>query len=226
MAHSPPLLAAILVSLSVTGCLAENGNSFSEPSSLGLVVSPLQQTRNESVTLTGSVDGSARVSAGGQSVDAEGPWALVIALDFGQTALRVIADDGRETAVQDVTAVRLAPATLTAEFASAVPPRAALNDTIWLDIDAFLSGPDYVGRNLPHPPHANVHDVLMAWIISGRTVDFSYSENYGFGLESIEGHGALSEWCYDVNGSSAELGITGQEFRPGDAIAWHSCIGV
>lgn len=183
-------------------------------------------TQNESMLLEGTVDRAARISAGPLSVDANGPWSIAVPLEFGQNPVLVIADDGKQTTKQEVVLVRLAPATMTADFTSAVPPRPSLNDTIWLDVDAFLSAPAYAGKTLAHPPHANVHDALVAWVQAGRAVEFSYNANYGFGLESIEGHGALSEWCYDVNGESASLGITGQEFRPGDTIAWHSCIVV
>lgn len=217
----PFLLGASFIWLA--GCSAGDGPR-ADDSALVLAIPAPDATRNETITVSGTVDRVATVSVGDQSIEASGGWSLEIPLEYGQTTVRVFADNGLATATQDVLLVRLAPARITAEFTSAIPPRPSLDDELWLDIDAALSGPSYAGRNIPHPPHANVHDVLVAWEQSGRAIEYSYSESFGFGLESIEGHGALSEWCYDVNGSEAPLGITGQEFRPGDVIAWHSCV--
>lgn len=196
-------------------------------SGLRLVVDPLIPTKNETVRLAGTVSQDAIVSAGSQSVEvAAGSWFFDLAIDHGQTPLTVTADDGRSVQQTQVVAIRLAKATLSAEFTSAVPPRNSIEDEVWIDIDSLLSAASYEERGIQHPSYANVHDVLVAWTQMGRAIEFSYHESYGFGVESIEGHGALSDWCYDVNGSSADLGITGQEFKPNDSISWHGCVVV
>lgn len=206
---------------------ADAGNADAGTGSLGLAVEPPQPTRDTTIALNGTLAKAATLSVGAHRLAADaGPWTLDVPLDYGQTPVRIVADDGTTTEQRNLILVRLAPATVSAEFASAVPPRANIQDEVWLDIDAHLSAPDYEGRNQPHPPHANIHDVLVAWAQAGRTLELSYHETFAFGVESIEGHGALSDWCYTLNGQTAELGITGQAFTPGDVIAWSGCFGV
>ena len=196
-----------------------------DPNPIGVTVDTPAPTQTETATVTGSVNHDALVSIdGGPSIDVPaGRWSLTTqVLDFGRTPSVVRVSDGVHSVSSNVTFVRLAPATLSAEFTSAVPPRAPIEDTVWFDVDAFLSAPQYEAAGVAHPPHANVHDALVAW---GRDIVYSGPGSFGFGVESIEGHGALSDWCYDVNGESAPLGITDMEFTPGDAIAWHGCFG-
>ncbi|MEA3191180.1 MAG: hypothetical protein QOD77_1762 [Thermoplasmata archaeon] len=193
---------------------------------LTLTVTAPAPTRSATLVLAGTVDRAVRLTVtNATTADVPaGPWSVTVPLDYGQTPLRVLADDGKATAVRDVVAVRLASARVQAEFTAAIPQKAPLDDEVWLDIDAFLSAPDYDGKPIAHPPHANVHDVLVAWTQTGRAVEFSFNDSFGFGVESIDGYGALSDWCYDVNGASAPLGITGMAFQPGDEIAWHGCV--
>ena len=196
-----------------------------DPDPIGVTVDPPVPTQGETATVTGSVNKDALVSIdGGPSQDVKaGRWSLVTqALAFGQTATKVVVDDGVHSIVVNVTLVRLAPATLSAQF-PLVPPQAAIQDDIWFDIDAYLSKPLYDAAGVEHPPHPNVHDALVAW---GRAIEYSGPGEFGFGVESIEGQGYFSDWCYSINGESAPLGITDMEFKPGDVIAWHGCAGV
>lgn len=193
---------------------------------VGLTVQPPMPTRGDRITLNGTLGRAATLSIGSDSRElAAGDWTFELPLEPGQTPVRIVADDGRATQAIDLVLVRLAPATLSAEFTSALPPRAAIADTIWFDIDALLAAPLHDGKGIPHPPHATVHDALVAWTQAGRAVEVSYHESFAFGVESIDGHGALSDWCYTVNGENAELGITGQRFEPGDVIHWSGCLG-
>lgn len=201
-------------------------------SELGLQVDAIDPSPEATARLSGSVGVPAKVSVEArrdgerifaQSIDADGLWTLdVQGIPFGRSLVVVTADDGATTQRADLMLVRLAPATVAAEFTSAVPQRPAVNDTIWVDVDAFLSAPQYVGQPIEHPPFANVHDVMETWNAT-RPIAFSFHPSFGAGVESIDGHGALSDWCYDVNGDSAPLGITGMEFHPGDVIEWHGC---
>ena len=202
------------------------GSSSSASGGPALTVDPPAPTQGDMAMLTGTLDRAARLSVTGAApLDAKaGPWMVHVPLEFGQTPVRVVADDGLATAAQDVVLVRLAPATVRAEFRSAVPPRDPIDVALWVDVDGHLSAPQYEGKGIPHPPHANVHDVMAALAAAGHPVEFSYHESFAFGVESIDGHGALSDWCYTVNGESASLGITGQEFRPGDVIEWSGCV--
>jgi hypothetical protein len=210
----------------VTWTLTSLGGATNDPDPIGVTVDQPAPTQGETTTVTGSVNHPALVSIdGGPSLDVKGGrWTLTTQkLDFGRTPGVVRVDDGVHSVTANVTFVRLASATISAEFASAVPPRAAIEDTFWFDVDAYLSAPQYEAAGIQHPPHANVHDAMVAW---GHEVEYSGPGDFGFGVESIEGHGALSDWCYDINGASASLGITDMQFTPGDVIAWHGCFGV
>jgi hypothetical protein len=204
---------------------AVGASAPADPDPIGVTVDPAAPTQAETTTITGSVNKDALVSIdGGPSADVKaGRWQLTTqVLDFGRTATVVRVDDGVHSVAVNVTLIRLAPATISAEFA-AVPPRASIEDTVWFDVDAFLSAPQYEAAGIEHPPHANIHDAMVAW---GREVEYSGPGTFGFGVESIEGQGYFGDWCYDVNGESAPLGITDMEFKPGDVIAWHGCFGV
>jgi hypothetical protein len=240
-----PLVAVVLVllALSFAGCSDPSpaaGTSTSssssssqssidplaqDPAPIGVTVDPPAPTQTETTTVTGSVNHDALVSIdGGPSIEAkQGRWSLTTQpLDYGQTATKVRVEDGVHSVVVNVTFVRLASTRLSAQF-PVVPPHAAIADEVWFDIDAYLSKPQYEAAGIEHPPHPNVHDALVAW---GRDIVFSGPGTFGFGVESIEGQGYFSDWCYDVNGKSAPLGITDMEFKPGDVIAWHGCAGV
>lgn len=203
------------------------------PGAVAIRLDPLETTQTDSVLVRGSVDAPTpvvvRASRAGsapveQRLDAVAAWEILMPLQIGHNLVEAFTPSG---GAANAIAVRLAEATVSAEFASAVPQRPPIEDTVWVDIDAFASAPEYAGKNLPHPPKANVHDVLVTWTAqTGTPVEYSYSESFGFGVESIDGHGALSDWCYDVNGESAPLGITGMEFKPGDVISWHGCFVV
>lgn len=235
-----PVLASIVVLLLLSGCAEPEpagepasspslttSTSPSGPTTLGLTVDAPAPTQQDMLMLTGTLDRAARLSVtGAKPIDAQaGQWTVQVPLEFGRTPVTVLADDGTSTARQELLLVRLAEATVRAEFASAIPPRDPLDVQLWIDIDEQASAPQYDGKGIPHPPHANVHDVMTVLDREGHAVEFSYHESFAFGVESIEGQGAFSDWCYRVNGEIADLGITGQQFEPGDEIEWFPCFG-
>lgn len=207
----------------------DQGNATTTATPIALTVDAPAPTQGDMLMLTGTVDRAARVSVtGAEPVDAQaGPWMVHVALDFGQTNLTVTADDGTATAQAQVVAVRLASATFEARFTMAVPARDPISDLVWYDPDGLASAPLYPGTPATHPPHANVHDLMVAWERqSGKVIEYSTPTAFGFGVDEIDGVGqplsssAPPYWCYKLNGASAELGISAQELSPGDVVTW------
>ncbi len=235
------LLAALLLS----GCAktATTDSAMDAPSSsapttlvsppagppLLLTVSALAPTQNETVTLTGTLNGPAQLSVGGLTAQmTEGAWSLVVPLTFGHTNLTVVADNGKTTASTKVVAVRLASATFAVKYTAAIPPHAASSDTVWYDPDGRASAFMYTANKTEHPPIASVHDVMVSWTQqTGKRIEYSYSTTYqAFSVSAIDGTGqpltasAPPYWCYKLNGATADLGLTLQPVAPGDAIVW------
>ena len=180
--------------------------------------------------MTGSVNQAARVSIdGGPAIDVEaGRWTLESGpLDFGRTAAVVRVQDDVHDVPVDVTFVRLAPVTVEVLYTMAVPPHSASEHSIWVDVDAFASAPQYADKPRPHPGHANVHDALVTWSTqTGIAIEYSYDPSFDFGVVRIDGVGqplsseAPPYWCYKLNGETPDLGITLQPLTPGDVVTW------
>ena len=202
----------------------------------GLVVDPVAPTDQATVTITGTLDHPARLlvigQRGGVTVfenesEARGAWTLETPdLPYGRTEVKFIADDGHATARANVTIVRLAPFAFDVLYTS-YPAHSDSQDDVLLDIDAKGSSPAYDGRDVAHPPHATVHDLMVAWSRqTGLVVQYDYGTGFGYAATHFDGVGQpLSSslppyWCYKLNGQYASLGLSLQEVKPGDAIAW------
>lgn len=204
-------------------------DAASSPAGPALTVDPPAPTQQDMLMLTGTVDRAARVSVtGADPVDAQaGEWMVHVPLPYGRTPLLVTADDGTASSQTQVVAIRLASATFEARFTMAVPPHPAISDLVWYDPDELASAALYNGTAAAHPPHANVHDLMVAWERqSGKTITYSDPSTFGFGVDEIDGVGqplsssAPPYWCYKLNGESASLGISAQELAPGDVVTW------
>lgn len=252
-----PLLAiAPFLLVLLSGCLSEESPPTNPPADdaaadalanatttrgslpLLLTVDAPQATQNESVTLTGTVDQPARllVTSAGDGVATElagldvlqaGAWTLAVPVAGGRTNLTVTAEAGVGTAQATVLAVRLLSATLEVLYTSAVPPHPDVADLVWYDPDGYASAPSYEGTTMAHPPHANVHDLMVSWsIATGKDIVYSYFDGLGFSPDKIDGVGqpltsaAPPYWCYEVNGQTADFGISLQELNEGDVVTW------
>lgn len=230
-------LAVLLLAAVVAGCTemqpsaapsTTSPSATSAPEALVLSVDALAPTREAIVTLQGTVSQAARVSAASAAQDVTaGAWTLDIPLDPGQTTLVVTADTGEQTQRASVIAVRLVAATFEARYTMAAPPHPTDRAEVWYDPDGMASAFLYEGTGTTHPPHATVHDLMVTWEVQeSKTVTYSHSEAFGFGVERIEGVGqpltasAPPYWCYKLNGSSPDLGITLQAISPGDVVVW------
>jgi hypothetical protein len=205
-----------------------------DPAPIGFTVDTPPPTQNETTTITGSVNHAARISIdGGPALDVPaGRWSLTSpSLAHGRTPATVRAEDGVHSVAVDVVFVRLAPVTI--EVLYTIPSHPSSTHTIWMDVDAFASAPQYEGKARPHPGFANVHDAMATWTIqTGTPVDYSYHVNFDFGVVKIDGVGqpldasAPPYWGYKVNGQTASLGITLQPVAPGDIVTWEFGAGM
>lgn len=219
----------------VAGC-AQPEEPMEAGVGFGLQVDPVVPTSQAKVTLTGTLDHPARLLVIGQRAgvtlfqnesEARGAWTMETPdLPYGQTEIKVIADDGHAVARANLTVVRLAPFTFDVLYAS-YPAHSDSHDDVLLDIDAEESSPAYEGRDVAHPPHATVHDLMMAWSRqTGLVVDYDYGMGFGYAATHFDGVGQpLSSalppyWCYKLNGQYASLGLSLQKVEPGDVIAW------
>jgi hypothetical protein len=178
-------------------------------------------------TATPGVQLTVRGGPGAPTLRSDGAWTYRIEPQYGRTNLTFTADDGHAARQANVTVVRLASATFEAKYTMAVPPHAASTDLVWYDPDERASAPLYAEKGVPHPPLANVHDLMVTWTRQvGTLVDYGYSSSFGFSVLKIDGTGApLSNgtppyWCYKVNGQTSGLGITLQPVAPGDTVTW------
>ncbi|HJQ93689.1 MAG TPA: DUF4430 domain-containing protein [Candidatus Thermoplasmatota archaeon] len=204
-------------------------SAANDPNPIGVTVDPPPPTQAETTKVTGSVNRPARVSIdGGPGIDVEaGRWELVSQpLAFGQTPGKVRVEDGVHSVVVNVTFVRLASATFEALY-TAYPVHDDTSDLIWYDPGTLASLPLYDGKGAARAATYSVHDFMVAWsTATGREVEYSYSESFGFGVSKIDGVGqpldssAPPYWCYKVNGESADLGISLQPMAPGDVVTW------
>lgn len=200
-----------------------------DPDPLGATVDPPAPTQAETAKLTGSVNHPARVSIdGGPAADMPaGRWELVSQpLGFGQTPATVRIEDGVHAVALQVTFVRLATATMRVTY-TAYPVHADLEDIVVYDPDTLASAADYEGTATARAPEFTVHDLMALWTVqTGIAVVYSRSDSFGFGVEEIDGVGNTLDagdppwWCYQLNGESADLGISLQQVAPGDVVTW------
>ncbi|HET6399387.1 MAG TPA: DUF4430 domain-containing protein, partial [Candidatus Thermoplasmatota archaeon] len=186
------------------------------------------------VTVTGSAPEGAVVTAAVE--DAAGPalqvardgsrWSVSFEPEHGRSTLVVRADGGAAGEAR-VPIVRLAESTVEVVYSAAVPPRPSTRTLVAYDPEAFASAPLYEGRDVAHPGYATVHDLLVAWTnATGTPVRYDYFSSLGYSPSAFDGVGqpvtssAPPYWCYQVNGRSAEFGISLQAVRPGDVVRW------
>lgn len=106
------------------------------------------------------------------------------------------------------------------------PPHSDFHDEVSFDMDGEASAAAYEGRDVAHPPHATVHDVMETWSQqTGLVVE--YDHGTGFGYAAIfDGVGQPLDsalppyWCYKINGEFANLGLSLQGVFPGDVVTW------
>lgn len=192
-------------------------------------VEPVEPTQGGSVTLRGEVTRDATVSVrNGPSVAAaKGAWTLDVPLPgFGATRVLLVADDGAATQSLELSLVRLASATFEAVY-TAYPAHEDTSDLVWYDPSVHASLPMYDGKGTARTDQFSVHDLMAAWTAqTGRPVEYGYSEAFGFSVSKIDGVGQPVDaslppyWCYQVNGESADFGISLMTVAPGDVVTW------
>lgn len=181
-------------------------------------------TAPPSTVLTYKADADA--GAGSFQRRSDGTWTLTLKVSPGRTNVTVTDDDGTHAVSARLVVTRLVQGTVQVDFRGA-PGHANHNDRVWIDVDAHASNGYYKGQPVPHPAYANVHDLLVTWTnATGVAVVYKPDSNFGQQLMQIDGVGdptlnTSSFWCYNVNGSSAPLGITAMEFKPGDVVSWN-----
>ncbi|HUR26041.1 MAG TPA: hypothetical protein VM327_08535, partial [Candidatus Thermoplasmatota archaeon] len=166
---------------------------------------------------------------GGPSVDVPaGRWSLTTqALDFGRTPSVVRVSDGVHSVSANVTFVRLAPFTLEVQYGH-YPGLTDSSTDLWMDPDTVPSAPAYEGKPAPHPAFANVHDVTVVWAAAtGAELELAWSDVVdGYSVSKINGAGNPVDssippyWLLEVNGETADFGMTLMPAVPGDHIAW------
>lgn len=198
----------------------------SEPALL-LHVDPVGTTRNETTRIVGTVNQPSRVSIGAMNQESNGAWSFELPVEPGRTELTIVADTGTQTQSETLLVVREISGTLEVRFNR--PDKTDRADIVWFDPDALASAPDYVGRDMAHPPYATVHDVMTVWSQqTGVVVKYGYSNGLGFSVQQIDGVGVPLEvpsasnsyWCYDYNGALADKGVSLQDFHAGDVVTW------
>lgn len=214
-----------------------SGTTASRPTEAGplaIALAAPEPTRNATLVVGGTVTGPARVSLrlvhNGTTTDlppieAAGQWGATVEVPFGRSVLRAAADDGRTTATAETEIVRLSKGTMQVAFRG-MPGHADRNDEVWFDPDSFPSLAHYEGQPVPHPGHANVHDLMVAWTAqTGVPVVYKPHASFGSQVMAIDGVGDATSttsafWCYEVDGASATMGITPQPFHDGIVVRW------
>jgi len=203
------------------------------PSSTGsaaltLVLDPPQPTKDAAIVLTGTVSRDASVAVrGGPSTQAKaGAWSLGVPLPYGHSNLTIVADDGADSSTLTVTAIRLASGTFEAKY-TAYPVHPDTSDVVWYDPDNHTSAPMYAGKAAPRDPGFTVHDFMADWSAqTGTAIEYGYSDSFGYSVSKIDGVGqpltteAPPYWCYKLDGTSADLGISLEPFQPGQVLTW------
>jgi hypothetical protein len=149
-----------------------------------------------------------------------------VPLGYGDNNLTLVADDGKDSEVAAVTAVRLAFGTFVAKY-TAYPLHPDLTDVVWYDPDVRASAPMYDGKSAPRDPGFTVHDFMVDWTLqTGTPIEYGYSDSLGYSVTKIDGVGqpvtaeAPPYWCYKLDGTSASLGISLEPFKPGQTLTW------
>jgi hypothetical protein len=219
---------------SVTWTLVPLPSPDASKPALSLTLEPQGPTRNESVTVSGRVSVAAQLSFrlvhGNNTVDlsglqADGAFTVQVPLQPGNATFEATADDGTDTARAMMSLVRHAMGSVKVDYRN-LPGHTARTDEVWFDPDSRPSLPYYEGQPVAHPAFANVHDLMVAWTAqTGVVVTYKPHASFGQQVMKIDDVGDPTMntslfWCYRYNGDLASMGITGQEFKHGDAVAW------
>lgn len=190
-------------------------------------------TQAENLTLTGSVDRPARISAtvdgtsfGGD--EANGTWVLRVLLEPGRNSIEVSADDGTSTANETLQVTRLIAASLEVDFGG-YPGKEDRTDELWFDVDTPNSLPAYEDVSSEHPGYYTAHDLLVLWEeTTGIEVEYSHFDGIGYSVSTIDGAGnpvsgsAPPYWCYTMNGSGEGVkGASIEAVQAGDVVTWY-----
>ncbi len=155
----------------------------------------------------------------------DGTWSLTIKVTPGHTNVTVYHEVSDTFDYEDIVITRLVQGTVQVDFRG-VPGHVNRDDTVWIDVDAHASQSYYDDQPVAHPDYANVHDLMVTWTnVAEIPVVYKPDKNLGQQLMQIDGVGdptvnSGAFWCYELNGASATLGITGQEFHAGDVVHW------
>ncbi len=185
-----------------------------------------------SVTLTGRVDRPATVSVLygqdlGDSFDADGPWNYTYAPPYGHDTVTVTADDGKTTGSTTVLVVRNKQLTVEVDYDPA-SGRTDTTHTFWWDFGGLRSlyeDGSYHGCAQPHPGRPNAHDALLDFEdASGIDIGFTPCGQFGVNTETIDGYASPGAWCFQVNGETAEFGVSLLELEDGDVFRFVDCV--
>lgn len=186
--------------------------------------------QGDNVTLTGSVDRPAVVNVAygdaAESFDADGDWSFTYTPPFGHDDVVVTADDGVATANATVQVQRNMLVTVAVDHS----PASGLEDTthtFYWDFGGLRSlheDTSYEDCEQPHPGRPNAHDALLDFEdFSGKDIDFTPCGSFGVTLDAIDGDESSSFWCWQVNGETAEFGISLMELEDGDVFSFVDC---
>jgi hypothetical protein len=245
MNPSRPALALLLILL-LAGCASPAGAPSPSPSaSLSATTTPPPPaavkitlaapapTHEATALLQGTVDRPADLTV--QAMREKGPilfttqvhanatWSLAVPVPVGHTRLEVSTTDG---GFANVTAIRLAFATFEAKY-TAYPVHADSTDLVWFDPDTLASASMYVGKEAPRAAQYTVHDFMVDWTTqTGTPIDYGYSGSFGYSVSKIDGVGqpvdasAPPYWCYKLNGTTADLGISLEPMPTAATLTW------
>lgn len=204
-----------------------------------LVAPPFVETTDGVVDITGTASAGAALSFAvqanipvadkGDLVRDGEAWALHMELPDGATAATITftADDGVATTSATTRLVRLGQGVFVVDYKGVETAR---EDTVWYDWTNHTSAPMYETTDVTHPDYYTVHDFMAAWSEqTGVPIVMSYYDGVGYFVNSIDGVGTpgtigdttgAGPWCYNLNGTSADLGISQQAMQPGDVVEW------
>lgn len=120
-----------------------------------------------------------------------------------------------------------AEAGLTIDFAGQGHDPDAWTFTVGFDPGHRPALLEYDGRDVEHPDHYTVHDLMVQWSEDeGVPVQTSHFDGIGFSLDAVDGvAGSFSDtacwfWSLSVDGEPSQLGMGEVEVRDGTAVTW------
>lgn len=241
---------AIILLLALAGCtdpdavqdtaaptpdIADDQNETAQPTPLVLRVDvqEIVLQGEDAVAFNYSVGGDATVTitqdgetvyTGNPSTGFSGP------VDVGHTTFNITADDGIATQSAEILVKRYMALTVEIDHDPA-QGKQDRSDMIYWDFGGLRSlheDESYQGCEQPHPERPNAHDALLDYVdATGVTIDFSDCGSFGVSPSNVDGidYGPLG-WCFEVNGETAEFGISLLELADGDVFRFINCAGL